>query len=199
MWNWKRNRLTYIIRLAYDDAWEKVGNAINNAVDKIKGLVCKGLSSDLMKMGATMVATAAATAVASPAGGVAAAAATEAAWQLAANQCGQTMPTCELDPNAPPPPPLFPAGSIAYYDKKKGVYLIAAPKGLAGFEPTHTITGQTYPTVPAGAVLEMVGIIGWQNATQTWYRRTWIQGVAAGVVVLGAAVVIKRRRPTVRT
>jgi hypothetical protein len=120
-------------------------------------------------------------------GGPAVAAGTAAAYAAAKLVCG---PPDQLPP--PPPPEMMPPGTLAHFDTKLNAYQVAIPKGLAGFEPTHTITGQTYPTVPAGAV--MVGIVGWQNATQTWYKRTWVQGVAAGVVVLGAAVVIKRRR-----
>jgi hypothetical protein len=115
------------------------------------------------------------------------------AWKTAAAACGMAFPKptggAPAGCNLTPPAPLYPPGSIATFNKKQGVWLIAVPPGTLAGDALYVERGAE-AVIPNGVT--PVSIWTFQNATRPWYRRwsTYIMGgISVAAIGAGAGTV----------
>ena len=173
----------------YPGTWDKTMDWI---VNKVRAL-CNVLTGDKMQRAASVIGIGGAAFATTPAGEAAIAAA--AVYQAIAAACGVAWPDCSV-PALPPPTgggggAMVP-GTIAWLDKRIGLYHLAVPVPLSGLTATHVET--TTVAMPPGGV-ELVNRIAWESATKPFYRRTtFLVGSAAATLATVAAVLTLRRR-----
>jgi len=176
--------INFVTRLSYDSSLQQTVDNIGDAFQKAMVQVCSWLTADKLQTAAAY------SSVASADPHVAAAV---AGYQLAANACNKAFPKCTPAVPAVPGPVAvtYPAGTIAWFDKKTSQFHIAVPGVLAGVAATYHEVG-TAPTLPAGVA--PVTYWAWQSVTRPLYARTSFAIGLAATVALGLGVLVIRKR-----